>query len=107
MVYLSGNQGKTSGNPVTFSAGEYKKVGSIANTVTSACCGVEASTTHTSSFGDITITSRSGGGYDIYARALSGAPSQSATIDVTWWYTDSGGTKRYPESAIIYVKNNG
>ena len=107
MVYLSGNQGKTSGNPVTFSAGEWKKVGSLANTVTSACCGVEASTTHTSSFGDITITSKSGGGYDIYARALSGAPSQSATIDVTWWYTDSGGTKRYPESAIIYVKNNG
>ena len=107
VIYLSGNQGKTSSNPVTFSAGEYKKIGSLANTVTSACCGVEVTTTHTSSFGDITLTSRSGGGYDIYARAFSGAPSQDATIDVKWWYEDSSGTRHYPESAIIYVRNNG
>jgi hypothetical protein len=109
-VYITGDKGKTLNNPVVFSAGERLKIGSLSNSIPSSatsCCGIEAITTQTDVFGNITVTSKSGGGYDIYATALTGVAAQDATIDVSWWYEDSSGRRYYPNTTNVYVRNKG
>lgn len=109
-VYITGDKGKTLNNPIVFSAGERLKIGSLSNSIPSSatsCCGIEAVTTQTDVFGVITVTPKSGGGYDIYATALTGVAAQDATIDVSWWYEDSSGHRYYPNTTNVYVRNRG
>jgi len=109
-VYITGGKGKTLNNPIVFSAGERLKIGSLSNSIPSSatsCCGIEAVTTQTDVFGVIKVEPKSGGGYDIYATALTGVAGQDATIDVSWWYKDSLGDKHYPNTTNVYVRNRG
>jgi hypothetical protein len=109
-VYITGDKGKTLNNPIVFSAGERLKIGSLSNSIPSSatsCCGIEAVTTQTDVFGVIKVEPKSGGGYDIYATALTGVAAQDATIDISWWYEDSSGNKYYPNTTNVYVRNRG
>ena len=68
-------------------------------------------TTHTSVFGDFEVVAKPGGGYELYATAKTGlSTSQVAPIDVTWYYTDSGGNIHYPptvgNTGTIYLNND-
>ena len=106
--------GKTDTTPITVKSGSRKKIGELKNSISSLyaeCCKIEMKTTHTSVFGDFEVAAKPGGGYELYATAKTGlSTSQVAPIDVTWYYTDSGGNIHYPptvgNTGTIYLNND-
>jgi hypothetical protein len=106
--------GRTDTTPITVKSGSRKKIGELKNSISSLyaeCCKIEMKTTHTSVFGDFEVVAKSGGGYELYATAKTGlSASQVAPINVTWYYTDSGGNIHYPptvgNTGTIYLNND-